>query len=388
MLFIIAVAILISFNSIYSLDNGLGKTPQMGWNSWNHFGCSINETIIRATADAFIATGLAQAGYNYINVDDCWASSRDQTTNYIIPDPIGFPSGMASLADYVHSRGLSFGLYSDAGIKTCAGRPGSYGFEDIDAQIYAQWKVDYLKYDNCYAGPTNKTIKERYERMRDALNRTGRPIFYSACEWGEMLPAIWFRAIANSWRTTTDISDRWISMLLNIDINDLFANFAAPHGFNDPDMLEVGNGGMTSTEYRTHMSLWSIAKAPLLIGCDVRQLSQETLEILRNSEVIAVNQDSLGIQGQKIRIDLEHDTEIWAGPLTDGSKAVLAFNRAHIINQTISVLFPDLGWKSTSRVKVRDLWLHKDLGEFQGNYTAFNIESHGAQMLKMTLITL
>lgn len=202
----------------------------LGWNSWNHFGCNINETVIRSTADALIATGLAKAGYTYVNIDDCWASSRDPTSDYIIPDPNAFPSGMASLVDYIHSRGLLFGLYSDAGYKTCAGRPGSYGYEDIDAHVYAEWRVDYLKYDNCNSWVTNKTIKERYERMRDALNLTGRPIFYSACEWGLMLPSLWFRDIANSWRTTPDISDHWYSMLFNIDINDLFADFAAPHG--------------------------------------------------------------------------------------------------------------------------------------------------------------
>ncbi|UJR16142.1 hypothetical protein I4U23_003053 [Adineta vaga] len=386
-MFFFSFVILSFLSTISSLDNGLGKTPQMGWNSWNHFGCHINETIIRQTADALVSTGLAKAGYTYVNVDDCWASSRDVKTKFILPDPSTFPSGMASLADYVHSRGLLFGLYSDAGYDTCAGRPGSFGYEEIDAHVYAQWKVDYLKYDNCNSRPTNKTIKERYERMRDALNLTGRPIFYSACEWGEMLPALWFRSVANSWRTTGDIIDIWLSMLLNIDINNLFASFAAPHGFNDPDMLEIGNGGMTFNEYRTHMSLWSISKAPLLIGCDVRNISKETLELLTNPEVIAVNQDSLGIQGKKVHIDPYNDTEVWAGPLADGSKAVVAFNRGNDVSRTIVVSFSDLGWKTTSQVKVRDLWAQKDLGEFQGNYTASNIESHGAQMLKMTLIS-
>ncbi|CAF2752655.1 unnamed protein product [Rotaria sp. Silwood2] len=380
--------ILVLWDSIYSLNNGLGRTPQMGWNGYNHFGCYMNETILRATADALVATGLAKAGYTYVNIDDCWALSRDPTTNFIISDPVMFPSGMASLADYVHSRGLLFGLYSDAGYNTCAGRPGSFGYEEIDAHVYAQWKVDYLKYDNCHSFSTHKTIRERYERMRDALNHTGRPIFYSACEWGQMLPAIWFSTIANSWRTTGDISDNWYSMLFNIDVNDLFADSAAPYGFNDPDMLEVGNGGMTLNEYRTHLSLWSIAKAPLIIGCDVRTISSETLEILTNSEIIAVNQDSLGLQGKKIRIDLVHDTEVWAGPLDDGSKAVVALNRANSTAEIILVLFTDLGWPPTSRVHVRDLWLHKDIGQFQGNYTAYNIESHSVQMLKMTLITL
>lgn len=206
----------------------------IGWNSWNHFGCDVNETIIRLTADALVSTGLAKAGYKYLNVDDCWASSRDPQTHAIIPDPRTFPSGMSALADYAHSRQLLFGLYSDGGTNTCAGRPGSYGFEDIDAQTYANWKVDYLKYDNCYSAPTHQPIKVRYERMRDALNRTGRPIFYSACEWGELLPSLWFADIANSWRTTPDISNRWFSMLLNIDINDLFAKNAGPGGLTEP----------------------------------------------------------------------------------------------------------------------------------------------------------
>ena len=190
----------------------------------------MSESIIRETADALVATGLAKAGYNYVNIDDCWAASRDPQTKAIIPDATNFPSGIASLADYVHSRQLLFGLYSDAGEKTCAGRPGSYGFEDIDAHVYAAWKVDYLKYDNCNSAETHQTIRVRYERMRDALNRTGRPIFYSACEWGELLPGLWFRSIANSWRTTGDISDHWDSMLFNIDLNDFFANYAAPEG--------------------------------------------------------------------------------------------------------------------------------------------------------------
>lgn len=250
MLLFSLIIVVVLFHSIESLDNGLGKTPQMGsfirnypigktllcffsllgWNSWNHFGCNINEQVIRETADALVSTGLAKAGYNYVNIDDCWAVSRDPTTHYILPDSKTFPSGIAALADYIHSRGLLFGLYSDSGYKTCAGRPGSFGYEEIDAHVYAQWKVDYLKYDNCNTWVTNTTIKQRYEAMRDALNHTGRPIFYAACEWGDLLPAAWFRDIANSWRTTGDIRDRWLSMLFNIDINNLFARFAAPQG--------------------------------------------------------------------------------------------------------------------------------------------------------------
>ena len=294
---IIIFAIL--FQIIYSLDNGLGRTPQMGWNSWNKFGCNINEELIRNTIDTLNSSGLIEAGYKYINLDDCWQNSRDEN-GAILPDEQTFPNGIKSLVDYAHSKGLLFGLYSDAGTKTCAGRPGSLGYEEIDAKTYAEWGVDYLKYDNCY----NEGISslERYPVMRDALNKTGRPIFYSLCQWGEEDVPTWGKAVANSWRTTGDISDNWNSMISIIDINDKSYQYAGPGGWNDPDMLEVGNGGMTLAEYKTHFGLWAISKAPLLIGCDVTTMSKEIKNILTNPEVIAVNQDSLGEQGRKIKI--------------------------------------------------------------------------------------
>ncbi|CAF1427835.1 unnamed protein product, partial [Rotaria sordida] len=281
----------------YEINNGLGRTPQMGWNSWNHFGCNINEKLIQQTADVIVATGLAAAGYEYVNMDDCWQVSRD-SQGTIQADPKAFPSGISALVDYVHSRKLKFGLYSDAGFKTCGGRPGSLHYETIDANTYASWGVDYLKYDNCN---TDGTIPEvRYPVMRDALNASGKPIFYSMCEWGVDKPALWAANVGNSWRTTGDIGDSWKSMLNNIDINNEFADNAGPGGWNDPDMLEVGNGGMTDSEYITHFSLWAISKAPLLIGCDVSKMSAATLSTLTNPEVIAVNQDPLGIQGKKV----------------------------------------------------------------------------------------
>ena len=289
----------ILFQIIYCLDNGLGRTPQMGWNSWNKFGCNINEELIKNTIDTLNSSGLIEAGYKYINLDDCWQISRDENGT-ILPDYNAFPNGIKPLVDYAHSKGLLFGLYSDAGTYTCAGRPGSLGYEEIDARTYAEWGVDYLKYDNCYN--EGKSSLERYPVMRDALNKTGKPIFYSLCQWGEENVPTWGKDVANSWRTTGDISDNWDSMIKIIDINDKSYQYGGPGGWNDPDMLEVGNGGMTLIEYKTHFGLWAISKAPLLIGCDITTMNKEIKDILTNPEIIAVNQDSLGEQGRKIKI--------------------------------------------------------------------------------------
>ncbi|CAF0819373.1 unnamed protein product [Didymodactylos carnosus] len=351
----------------------------IGWNSWNHYGCGINEQIVKLTADALVSSGLASKGYTYVNIDDCWAYKRDEH-GIIHEDPKTFPSGMKALADYVHSKNLKFGLYSDSGNQTCAGRPGSLGFETQDAETYASWGVDYLKYDNCYSEHILPMI--RYPVMRDALNKTGRPIFYSMCEWGQYLPSLWAPQIGNSWRTTGDINDRWSSMLINIDITNLFAEAAAPGGWNDPDMLEIGNGHMSSVEYISHMSLWAIAKAPLLIGCDVTNMSADTLKILTNQEVIDVNQDALGVQGKKIRLDLQNDLEVWAGPLADGAQVVLLFNRS-LRTQGITVFWTEIGFNEKQIATVRDLWKHEDLGNFQQYYNATAIDSHGVVMLKI-----
>ena len=298
------------FLYINTLNNGLGRTPQMGWNTWNKFGCNINEKLIRDTIDTLNSSGLIEAGYKYINLDDCWQIERDNITNKIKEDPIKFPSGIKKLADYAHEKGLLLGLYSDAGNFTCAGRPGSLGYEKEDAETYAEWGIDYLKYDNCY----NNDIPslDRYPKMRDALNRTNHSIFYSICQWGEEDIPTWGKEVGNSWRTTGDISDNWNSMLKIIDLNDQWYNYSGPGGWNDPDMLEVGNGGMTLTEYKTHFSLWAISKAPLLIGCDITKMTEDIKKILTNSEVIAINQDSLGQQGHKIKqtpIELPDDYE-------------------------------------------------------------------------------
>ena len=284
---------------ISSLDNGLGLTPQMGWNTWNKFACKIEEKLIRDSIDALVNTGLKDLGYNYMNLDDCWQIKRDENKT-IVPDADKFPSGIKPLADYAHSKGLKFGLYSDGGNLTCQMRPGGYGYEEIDAKTYAEWGVDYLKYDNCWNMGISSKI--RYPRMTEALRKQNRSIFYSICQWGEEEIPTWGKEFGNSWRTTLDISDSWISMINIIDQNDKWFQYAGPGGWNDPDMLEVGNGGMSDVEYRTHFSLWAISKAPLIIGCDLTKMSNETFNILSNKEVIAINQDKLGEQGHKIKI--------------------------------------------------------------------------------------
>jgi alpha-galactosidase len=316
-------------------ENGLAKTPPMGWNSWNKFGCNVSEDLIKSMADAMVSSAMKDAGYEYIVIDDCWQVNRDADGN-IVADAQHFPSGIKALADYVHSKGLKFGIYSDAGEKTCAKRPGSMGHEYQDALQYAKWGVDYLKYDWCNTGKRN--AEEAYSTMRDALKAAGRPVVFSLCEWGTAKPWLWAANVGNLWRTTGDISDTWSSMkkwadgsccqlgMVNIvDLQVGLESFAGPGHWNDPDMLEVGNGGMTNTEYRSHFSLWAMLAAPLMAGNDMRSMSPEIKDILTNKEVIAVDQDALGIEGHRVRKD--GDLEVWARPLKDGSRAVILFNR-------------------------------------------------------------
>ena len=310
--------------SINSLNNGLGLTPQMGWNTWNKFWCGINETLIKDSIDQFIASGLKDAGYKYINLDDCWQDYSRYDNGTIKVDSNTFPHGIKPLVDYAHSKGLLFGLYSSAGTHTCQGRAGSLDYEDIDAKTYAEWEIDYLKYDNCYN--EERPSRDRYPKMRDALNKTDRPIFYSLCQWGQEEVATWAENTGNSWRTTGDISDSWDSMISIIDENDRWYDKGIPGAWNDPDMLEVGNGGMTITEYKTHFGLWAISKAPLLVGCDITSMREDIKQILTNPEVIAINQDKLGQQGHKIKkteLLFPNDQEI---PLTDSQLIVTDCN--------------------------------------------------------------
>ncbi|XP_057459298.1 alpha-galactosidase-like isoform X1 [Actinidia eriantha] len=364
----------------YLLANGLGLTPQMGWNSWNHFHCKLEEKLIRETADAMVSTGLAALGYEYINLDDCWAELNRDSKGNLVPKASTFPSGIKALADYVHSKGLKLGIYSDAGTQTCSKTmPGSLGHEEQDAKTFASWGIDYLKYDNC--NNNNISPKERYPIMSKALLNSGRSIFFSLCEWGQEDPATWAKAIGNSWRTTGDISDNWNSMTSRADENDKWASYAGPGGWNDPDMLEVGNGGMTVQEYRSHFGIWALAKAPMLIGCDVRAVDKATLELLSNKEVIAVNQDKLGVQGKKVKKNGELE-QIWAGPLSGNRVAVILWNRGSLV-ATITVNWSDIGLKPTTVVNARDLWAHSTQRSVKGKLSA-KVESHDCKMYVLT----
>ncbi len=321
-------------------------------------------------------------GYQYVNIDDCWAASRDKN-NMIVPDSKTFPD-FPGLVDYVHSKGLLFGLYSDAGNFTCAKRPGSLGYEKEDAMQYAKWKVDYLKYDNC----NNEGIKPeaRYPVMRDALNATGRRIFYSMCEWGQADPATWASDVGNSWRTTGDIQDNWASMVSRADQNNMWAGFARPGGWNDPDMLEVGNGGMSTAEYTSHFSMWALMKSPLLVGCDIRNMSDITMSILTNVDVIAVNQDTLGVQGKKVFVN--GTSEVWAGPLqatppVKQAFAVILFNRG-VSAVEITAKWSDIGVVSSGvSCDVRDLWAGTDMGK-TSDYIVSMVQTHAVVMYKLT----
>jgi alpha-galactosidase len=374
--------------SKYAGEN-LAPTPPMGWNSWNKFACNVSDQLIRSMADAMVKSGMKAAGYQYIVIDDCWQVSRDRDGN-IVADPQRFPEGIRAVAEYVHSLGLKFGIYSDSGTETCQGRPGSRGHQFQDARRYAAWGVDYLKYDWCH---TNKTqdAPTSYLTMREALNASGRPIVLSICEWGTAKPWLWGAQVGgNLWRTTGDISDHWAgrkkwsdgSCCSNgvLDILDLqvgLASYAGPGHWNDPDMLEVGNGGMTDTEYRSHFSLWAILAAPLIAGNDLRSMTPETRDILTNKEVIAVDQDALGREGE--RVAKQGDLEVWARQLHDGSRAVVLLNRGPS-EQEITVNWEELGYPEHLSAAVRDLWQHKDLGKFTGKFSA-PVVSHGVVMV-------
>ena len=374
----------------HAWDNGVALTPPMGWNSWNKFGCNVSEEMIKSMADAMVTSGMKDAGYQYVVIDDCWQVSRDEN-GFIVADPQRFPSGMKALADYVHARGLKFGLYSDAGTKTCAGRPGSQGHEFQDAMQYARWGADYLKYDWCNTGTRN--AQEAYSTMRDALAATGRPIVFSMCEWGTAKPWQWAQSVGNLWRTTGDISDHWegkkkwddgsccsMGMLDIVDAQVGLEGAAGPGHWNDPDMLEVGNGGMTNLEYRAHFSFWAMLAAPLIAGNDLRSMTPEIQKILTNKEVIGVNQDALGMQGRRIRKD--GDKEVWMKQLKDGSRAVILFNRGTTETE-VSVSWTELGYPEHVAASVRDLWAGKDLGKATGKFSA-KVASHEALVVKVT----
>jgi alpha-galactosidase len=359
--------------------NGLAQTPPMGWNSWNKFASKVDDAGVRAAADAMAASGMKDAGYVYINIDDTWEADRDAQGN--IRTNKKFPD-MKALADYVHSKGLKLGIYSSPGPNTCAGYEGSYGHEEQDAKSYASWGIDYLKYDWCGARNIYKDSEMQpvYQKMGDALQASGRPIVYSLCQYGRDDVWKWGPQVGgNLWRTTGDIRDSWDSMAkIGFSQNDI-AQYAGPGHWNDPDMLEVGNGGMTTTEYKTHMSLWALLAAPLLAGNDLQHMSAEIHEILINRDVIAVDQDSAGKQGT--RAAKSGDSEIWARELADGSKAVGLFNRASAPS-TIALKWTDIGFTQPPK-HARDLWLHKEV-KLQGPEFSASVPPHGVVMLRVS----
>src|SRR6185312_13895749 len=372
-----------------SVSKGLALTPPMGWNTWNKFGCNVSDELVRGAADAMVSSGMKDAGYQYIVIDDCWQVKRDEHGN-IVPDPQRFPNGIKAVADYVHSRGLKFGIYSDAGTKTCAGRPAGLGHEYQDALMYASWGVDYLKYDWCNTLP-GQDARASYANIRRALDASGRPIVLSICEWGSHQPWLWGQEVGgNLWRTTGDIQPRWEGkrewspgnccnngVMAIVDENEPLYSRAGPGHWNDPDMLEVGNGGLTTTENRTHFSLWAIMAAPLIAGNDLRNMPADVKEILTNKEVIAVDQDPLGRQGR--RVWKEGDLEVWAKQLQDGSRAVVLLNRG-ASQQTVTATWEQIGYPDHLSASVRDLWAHKDLGKFTGKFSA-PVESHGVVVI-------
>lgn len=391
------VILLISFGSFGQKYEELARTPQMGWNSWNKFGCNIDEKLIRETADKMVELGLVEAGYIYLNLDDCWHGERD-SLGFITEDRERFPSGMKALADYVHSKGMKFGIYSDAGRTTCAGKPGSFGHEYQDALTYASWGVDYLKYDWCATQDINP--KGAYRLMRDALYNAGRPILFSMCEWGSNQPWLWAQDIGHSWRTTGDICAKFdedtdygnwksLGVLSILDLQEGLRQYAGPGHWNDPDMLEVGNG-MSVNEDRAHFTMWCMLAAPLLLGNDLTNMTEETHKIITNHDVIAINQDSLGVQGLKYKV--ENGLEFWFKPLCAGDWAFTVLNRTkEAVSYSIDwnhFCFTDgLSGRSTSFDETiysyRDLWNEGVTGTTKGN-TSITVPGYDVVTYRLT----
>jgi fibronectin type 3 domain-containing protein len=366
---------------VRALTNSLALTPPMGWNSWNYYNCGIDSAAVRAAADVVATNGMKAAGYQFINVDDCWASARN-SNGIIQPEPSTFPEGMQALANYVHADGLKFGVYTDHGTATCGGRPGSYGYEYLDANTYASWGVDYLKDDNCN-WPPNDVPQVDYSKMSQALMESGRPITFCIC-MGSPGYQSFDPGLANQWRTTDDINDSYSTMISHIDLNSQTAYIAGPGRWNDPDMLEIGNGGMTAAQDQTHFTMWCIMAAPLIMGNNLTAMTPQTMATLTNSEAIAVDQDPAGEQGVKVanHVTSTSTTEVWSKTLgyDFGTKAVVLFNRLGPATN-ITCYWTNVGLQAGTAT-VRDLWAHTNLGTFTNSFTA-HVASNSAMMLKI-----
>jgi alpha-galactosidase len=361
-------------------DVGLAMTPPMGFNDWNAFGCNVSETLIKETADFFVSSGLKDVGYTYVNIDDCWSLRERGADGRLVPDPVKFPSGIKGVADYVHGLGLKLGIYGDAGTNTCAGYPGSLGTEELDAQTWADWGVDYLKYDNCFneSDGSRQDFVDRYTAMRRAIDETGRAMVYSICEWGQSQPWEWATGVGHLWRTTGDITDNWSSVRSIIAQNVPLAQYAGPGHWNDPDMLEIGNGGMTATEYRTHMSMWSMMAAPLIIGTDLRVATAETLAILGNRELIAINQDALGKQATLVSDDGSGHL-VLQKPLSNGDTAIALYNASDALS-VMNVAAAQTGLGSATAYRVRDAWT--GIERESAGVIAAGVPAHGAVVFR------
>ena len=360
----------------------LAGTPPLGWNTWYAFGCQVTETNVKAAVDAMASNGMKAAGYEYVGLDDCWQGERDSEGHIHSNDR--FPD-MKALGDYIHSRGFKFGIYSSPGPKTCGGYAGSYGHEKEDAETYANWGVDFLKYDWCSAREVYKPdqIEFAYKKMHDAILMTGRPMIYSLCEYGMAAPWMWGPKIgANLWRTTDDVSNKidfqeYARMMFVGFGQEGLQHFAGPGHWNDPDFLQIGNRGLNLDEEKTQMTLWSLLAAPLFSSTDVTKLTQTQIAILTDREVIAVDQDPKGIQGR--RISQAGPVQVWAKPLSGGRTAIGLINAGES-SFPVSVNFRDIG--HSNPVRVRDIWEHKDLGVFKNSYTTM-VPKHGVVLLEI-----
>ncbi|MFJ6698362.1 glycoside hydrolase family 27 protein [Streptomyces sp. NPDC091272] len=371
--------------SAAALDNGQARTPAMGWNSWNAFRCDIDEQKIRAAADALVGTGLREAGYRYVNIDDCWQAPTRDAEGRLRADPARFPGGIAALADYVHDKGLKLGLYATPGRRTCAniwhdypGSLGSLGHEYQDAETFAGWGVDYLKYDWCYAGKDGVRAEPGFTTMRDALAATGRPMLFSIHHEPQLPVWDWRPQVANSWRVAADIRDNWQSMIGIVRINQPLAAHAGPGAWNDPDMLEVGNGGMTDAEYRTHFGLWAQMAAPLLISTDLTAATPRTLRLLANRDVIAVDQDPLGRQGTVV--SREDGLVVMTKPLVGGARSVTLTNETDA-TATVSTTTAAAGLKRHDSYAVKNLWTGRE--SFTAGTLRAEVPAHDTVMYRV-----
>jgi alpha-galactosidase len=369
-------------------DNGLALTPPMGWNDWYSSYCSVSAQIVEQTAQAMVNDGMKAAGYDYVNIDDCWmAPTRDSAGN-LVADPARFPNGIKAVADYVHGLGLKLGIYEDAGTTTCAHLPGSFGHETQDAATFAAWGVDYLKYDRCnipfgeFPGESPQQVQQTlYTRMSNALRATGRPIVFSICnpDPGDD-PWQWGGSIANLWRTTTDIQDNFGSMLVNFEGTvDLSAD-ARPGAWNDPDLLQIGSGGSTPLEYRSEFSLWSEMAAPLIASTNIIALSPTALAIYENRNVIAVDQDPLGAQG--VPISRADGRWVLTKPLHNGDRAVVLFNSTSTAAR-IATTAGAAGLRPARAYRLQDLWTGA-VTESDGRISAF-VPPHSVVMYRVSI---